>query len=185
MAKVAARPQIAHDKKYISTAKRDKPAKKAEAQHQVTRQDTSLYPKSPMKQAHDAVIIDMKQHGASEADIAEFRRNEIIVMSIHMIKEKSMALEEKRTSPARFSHIDSKVHTINPYAKLLSSKGKLPYENNFSPSKSPSIKLVSASHTKYSEKNAKDLVPATKERMPLLSSTLARLEAHDLKIELQ
>ncbi len=180
MAKVAARPQIAHDKKYISTAKRDKPAKKAEAQHQVTRQDTSLYPKSPMKQAHDAVITDMKQHGASEADIAEFRRNEIIVMSIHMIKEKSIALEEKRTSTVRFSHIDSKVHTINPYAKLLSSKG-----NNFSPSRSPSKKLISASPTKYSEKNAKDLVPATKERMPLLSSTLARLEAHDLKIELQ
>lgn len=44
-----------------------------------------------------------------------------------MIKEHSIIMEERRKSPERFRQTDAKVKTVNPYAKMLSSKGKTPY----------------------------------------------------------
>jgi hypothetical protein len=63
----------------------------------------------------------MKEHGASEAEIDQFRRTEIIVKSVKLIKEQASAMEVRRKSPERFRNADPKVKTINPYAKLLSS----------------------------------------------------------------
>jgi hypothetical protein len=130
-----------------------------------------------MKQQHEEIIKIMEENGATEEEIEEFKRNEIIVKSVQLVKEHAQHLEERRTSPERFKYAESKVNTINPYAKLLSSskhhptisseslgqqkspqkaRGDSPQRQRgepwaFSPSKTFS---PSKSPTKYTERNA-------------------------------
>lgn len=66
----------------------------------------------------------MKEEGATDQEIEEYRKNEIIVKSIRKIRENAQAMQERRASPERYSQAESKVRTINPYAKMLSSTQK-------------------------------------------------------------
>lgn len=43
---------------------------------------TKQYPVSPMKQAHDQTMKDLRAKGASAEEIEEFKRNEMIVKSV-------------------------------------------------------------------------------------------------------
>lgn len=40
------------------------------------------YPYSPMKQQHEEIIKIMEENGATEEEIEEFKRNEIVVKSV-------------------------------------------------------------------------------------------------------
>lgn len=66
----------------------------------------------------------------------EFKRNQILTKSINVVREQAQKAKDRRESPERYSAAVSKVSTINPYAKLLSSspskKGGKPNQSNAS-----------------------------------------------------
>lgn len=76
---------------------------------------------SPQKEQYDKAVEELKEQGANEDEIADFKRNQILIKSINLVKEHAQELDEKRHSPERYEKTLSKVKTINPYAKLLSS----------------------------------------------------------------
>lgn len=155
-----------------------------------------------MKRQHDQTLNELQTKGASAEEIDAFVRNEIIVKSVQYVKEHYNQLEERRQSPERFRNADSKVTTINPYSKLLSTGTVHTKTLNSTYAASPKIspaKAREASPLKslepmgyvspskylpnYSEKYSKGFVPMTAERIAPLFGF--RVQEHDNKIEAQ
>lgn len=77
---------------------------------------------SPQKAQYDKAVEELKDQGANEEQVADFKRNQILIKSINLVNDHAHELEEKRKfSPTRYDKTQAKVKTINPYAKLLSA----------------------------------------------------------------
>ena len=106
---------------------------------------SSEYPMSPQKQQYDKAVEELKKQGANEDEIADFKRNQILIKSINLVKEHANQLDERRNSPERYEKTHSKVKTINPYAKLLSAN-KLTHSSS------------KAKRSKLSESSTKEMI---------------------------
>lgn len=75
-------------------------------------------------------LEEMKaDQNVTEADIAEFKKAQVLMMSMGNIKQKAAEMQAIRSSPARYNKVTSKVNSNN------SKKGTKKAKNGTSPAK--------------------------------------------------